>query len=161
MRLPRCNWMASAVLLGFSFLQYGDRYRLNEMPFAKVQELTSDPVKARALTKQGNIDFFVGTAVQGKAVTLTGELTDANCYLAQSRHGYDHAFCARYCAAAGSSLVFLPDQDSKVYVVIPASAGGKIPRDALERIGIPATIVHGHTLTAHGVDILTIDSVES
>jgi hypothetical protein len=153
--------MASVVLLGFSFLQYGDRYRLNEMPFDKVQELTSDPGKARSMAKQGNIDFFVGTAIQGKAVTLTGELTDANCYLAQSRHGYDHAFCARYCAAAGSPLVFLPDQDSKVYFVIPASDGGRIPRDVLDRIGIPGTVVHGHTLSSHGIDALTVDSVSS
>jgi hypothetical protein len=152
--------MASLMVLGLWSMQYGDRNNLNDMPFAKVQAMTADEAKARAMAKQGNIDFFVGTPVQGKSVTLTGELTDANCYLSQDQHAYDHAFCAKYCMAAGSPPIFISDQGGKVYLVLPPTDGAPVSHDALDRIGIPGIVVKGRLLNSHGVDALAVESVE-
>src|SRR6202140_2318642 len=80
--------------LGLCAFQFGDRNGLNNMPFGQVQTLVSDLAKARRLAGQGNIDLLAGETVPGKAVSLRGEITDANCYLGSHAHGYDHAFCA-------------------------------------------------------------------
>ena len=103
---------AIAIVLLCAF-QFGDRNELNKMPFAKVQPLASDLEKAERLAKQGNIDLFAGQHEPGKVVTLRGEVTDANCYLGTHIHAYDHAFCAKLRAAAGSPLVFVSDRANK------------------------------------------------
>src|ERR1035438_624756 len=90
-------------------MQFGDRSGLNNMSFAQVQALVSDLGKAQLLAKQGNIEFLGGQVVPGQEVRLRGEFTDANCYLGYRTHAYDHAFCAKLCVAAGSSLVFVSD----------------------------------------------------
>src|SRR3981189_868817 len=97
--------LSAIATLGLCAFQFGDRYGLNNMPFGQVQLLVSDLAKARRLGKQGNIYLLVGQPVPGKAVSLRGEITDANCYLGSHTHGYDHAFCAKMCAAAGNTLV--------------------------------------------------------
>src|SRR5580704_4522778 len=109
--------------LGLCAFQFGDRNELNKMPFAKVQALVDDSARARRLAKEGNIDFLAGQAVPGKTVRLRGEVTDANCYLGSHTHAYDHAFCAKFCAAAGSPLLFVPDQGGQVYLVLNQQNG--------------------------------------
>src|SRR6266481_5246286 len=96
--------LSAIATLGLCAFQFGDRYGLNNMPFSQVQALVSDLANARRLAKQGNIDLLVGQTVPAKAVSLRGEITDANCYLGGHAHGYDHAFCAKMCAAAGDTL---------------------------------------------------------
>ena len=98
------------------------------MSFAQVRALVSDLEKARRLAKQGNIEFLCGQDVSGQAVRLRGEFTDANCYLGYRTHAYDHAFCAKLCVAAGSSLVFVSDHQSKVYVVLTGKNGVRFPK---------------------------------
>ena len=97
--------LAALALCAF---QFGDRYGLNSMPFAQVQRLASDLATAKKMAMQGNIDLFVGETMQGRAVNVRGEVSDANCYLGAHRHFYDHAFCAKMCASAGGPLVFVP-----------------------------------------------------
>src|SRR6202163_3048913 len=101
--------LSAIATLGLCAFQFGDRNGLNSMPFGQVQPLVSDLAKARRLAKQGNIDLLVRQTVPGKAASLRGEITDSNCYLGSHTHGYDHAFCAKLCAAAGSPLVFVSD----------------------------------------------------
>src|SRR3979411_516090 len=108
--------LSAIATLGLCAFQFGDRNGLNSMPFERVQPLVSDLAKARRLAKQGNIDLLVGQTVPGKAANLRGEITDANCYLGSHTHGYDHAFCAKMCAAAGSPLVFVSDQGGEIYL---------------------------------------------
>src|ERR1700688_3261635 len=93
--------------LGLCAFQFGDRNELNKMPYAEVETLVSDLAKAKTLAKQGNIDLLVGQVEPGDTVRVRGEITDANCYLGSHVHAYDHAFCAKLCAAAGSPLVFI------------------------------------------------------
>jgi hypothetical protein len=131
------------------------------MPFAKVQTMVPELSKAQALAKQGNIDLLAGTSVQGKDVSLRGELTDANCYLNSGDHAYDHAFCAKFCAAAGSPIVFIADDGGKVYVVLTAKNGVPLPQTALDQLGVPGIVVKGKMLSAHGVDAIAVESAGS
>jgi hypothetical protein len=148
--------------------QYGDRSGLNSAPFSQVKKMAGDEGKARAAAKQGNIDFFAGRAVEGQAVSLRGELTDANCYLSTKYHGYDHAFCAKYCVATGSPVVFLSDQNSQLYLVITPKDGEPLPETVLDRIGVPGVVVKGRLLAKPGANqpggaalpTLAVESVE-
>jgi len=129
------------------------------MPFEQVQPLVSDLAKARSLAKQGNIDLLVGQTVPGKAVSLRGEITDANCYLGSHAHGYDHAFCAKLCAAAGSPLLFVSDQGGEIYLVLSERNGIRFPEDVLDRIGVPGIAVKGKVLDAGGMRALAVEGL--
>ena len=129
------------------------------MPFGQVQPLVSDLAKARRLARQGNIDLLVGQTVPGKAVSLRGEITDANCYLGSHTHGYDHAFCAKMCAAAGNTLVFVSDQGGEIYLVLSERNGIRLPGNVLDRIGVPGAAVKGKVLDAGGMRALAIEGL--
>src|SRR5579872_68923 len=75
------TFLAVLTALGLCAFQFGDRYGLNGMPFSQIQPLVSDLAKAQRMAKQGNIELHARQPVRGEAVTLRGELTDANCYL--------------------------------------------------------------------------------
>jgi hypothetical protein len=152
-------FLAALVAIGLCAFQFGDRYGLNGMPFAQVQPLVSDLAKAHRMAKQGNIELHAGQPVQGQAVTLRGELTDANCYLGNHTHGYDHAFCAKLCAAAGSPLVFVPDQDREVYLVLNQLNGIRFPENVLDRIGVPGVVVKGRALDGQGLHALAVEGL--
>ena len=69
---------------GLCAFQFGDRNKLNKMPFTQAQQLVSDLPKARRMAKQGNIDLLVGQAELGEAASLRGEVTDAKLLCGQS-----------------------------------------------------------------------------
>src|ERR1700674_3341 len=151
--------VSAIATLGLCAFQFGDRYGLNNMPIGQVQPLVSDLAKARRLAKKGNIDLLVGQTVPGKAVSLRGEITDANCYLGSQAHGYDHAFCAKLCAAAGSPLVFVSDQGGEIYLVLSERNGIRLPENVLDRIGVPGTVVKGKVLDAGGMRALAVEGL--
>jgi hypothetical protein len=147
-----------AVLLLAAF-QFGDNNGLNNMSFAQVQRLISDLPKAQKMANAGNLELLAGRPVRGEVTTLHGELTDANCFLGTHTHGYDHAFCAKFCAAAGSPLLFVSDQGGAVYVVLTATNGVPLPENVLNLIGVPGILVQGRTFEANGVRALAVESV--
>jgi hypothetical protein len=151
--------LAALIVLGLCAFQFGDRNELNQMPFAEVQPLVSNLVKARSLAKQGNIDLFVGQVERGETVKLRGEVTDANCYLGSHTHAYDHAFCAKLCAAAGSPLLFVSDQGGPAYLVLNQENGIRLPADLLDRIGVPGIVVKGKVLNADGLRVLAVEGI--
>jgi hypothetical protein len=151
--------LGSIAALALCAFQFGDRKELNKMPFTEVQPLVSDAAKARRLAKQGNIDLLIGQAVPGRAVSLRGEIADANCYLGSHVHAYDHAFCAKLCAAAGSPLVFIPDQGQEIYLVLSEWNGIRLPENVLDRIGVPGIMVKGKALNSGGVRALAIEEL--
>jgi len=151
--------VSAIATLGLCAFQFGDRYGLNNMPFGQAQSLASDLAKARRLAKQGNIDLLVGETVPGTAASLRGEITDANCYLGSHSHGYDHAFCAKMCAAAGSPLVFVSDQGGEIYLVLSERNGMRLPENVLDRIGVPGTVVKGKVLDAGGMRALAVEGL--
>lgn len=151
--------LSAVFALGLCAFQFGDRNELNKMPYAEVQPLASDLAKARTLAKQGNIDLLVGQVEPGETVRVRGEITDANCYLGRHVHAYDHAFCAKLCAAAGSPLVFIADQDGKVYLVLSVKNGVKLPENVLDRIGVPGIVVEGKLFEASAIHALAIQAL--
>ena len=151
--------LSAIATLGLCAFQFGDRYGLNNMSFGQVQLLVSDLAKGRRLAKQGNIDLLVGQTVPGKTASLRGEITDANCYLGSHTHGYDHAFCARLCAAAGSPLVFVSDQGGEIYLVLSERNGIRLPENVLDRIGVPGIVVKGKMLDAGGIRTLAVEGL--
>jgi hypothetical protein len=158
------KWLMATVLLltaGVSLcaFQFGDRNSLNSMPFAQVQLLVSDLPKARKMASAGNIELLAGQNLSGKAVSLRGEITDANCFLGSHTHAYDHAFCAKLCAAAGSPLLFIPDQGGQIYVVLSAKNAVRLLRTVLDQIGVPGIVVSGKLLDAGGLPALALDDI--
>lgn len=151
--------VSAIATLGLCAFQFGDRNGLNNMPFGQVQALVSNLAKARRLARQGNIDLLAGETVPGKPVSLRGEITDANCYLGSHAHGYDHAFCAKLCAAAGSPMLFVSDQGGEIYLVLSERNGIRLPEDVLDRIGVPGTAVKGKVLDAGGMRALAVEGL--
>lgn len=145
--------------MGLCAFQFGDRYGLNSMSFSRVQPMVSDLARARRMAKQGNVDLLVGQTVPGKAVSLRGEVTDANCYLGSHTHAYDHAFCAKLCAAAGSPLLFVPDQGGQVYLVLGEQNGVRLPENILDRIGVPGIVVKGKVSDSDGLHALAVEAL--
>ena len=149
--------LSAIATLGLCAFQFGDRYDLNNMPFAQVQALVSDLAKAQKMAKQGNVELLAGETMPGSAVSLRGEVTDANCYLASHTHAYDHAFCAKLCAAAGSPLLFISDQGGQVYLVLTERNGLRLPEEVLDRIGVPGVMVKGKTFEPEGLRALAVE----
>jgi hypothetical protein len=149
--------LSAIATLGLRAFQFGDRYDLNNMPFAQVQALVSDLAKAQKMAKQGNVELLAGETMPGSAMSLRGEVTDANCYLGSHTHAYDHAFCAKLCAAAGSPLLFISDQGGQVYLVLTERNGLRLPEEVLDRIGVPGVMVKGKTFEAEGLRALAVE----
>ena len=148
-----------AVLILAAF-QFGDNNGLNNMPFAKVRLLLSNLPKAQKMAKEGNLELLAGQPVRGDSVSLRGELTDANCFLGTHTHAYDHAFCAKFCAAAGSSLLFVSDQGGVVYIVLTARNGVPLPESALNLIGVPGVLATGRAFDVNGLRALALEAVQ-
>jgi hypothetical protein len=151
--------LSAIAVLGLCSFQFGDRYGLNNMPFSQVQPFVSDLAHAQRMAKQGNIELDAGQALKGQSVRLRGELTDANCYLSTHTHAYDHAFCAKFCVAAGSPLLFVPDQGNQVYIVLTAQNGIKLPAGVLDQIGVPGILITGKILEADGLRALALQGL--
>lgn len=151
--------LGSIAVLGLCAFQFGDRYGMNSMPFARVQALVSDLARAQQMAKQGNIELDAGQGLNGNPVRLRGELADANCYLSAHNHAYDHAFCAKLCVAAGSPLLFLPDKDDQIYIVLTPQNGVRLPENVLDKIGVPGIVVTGKTIEANGLHALAVQGL--
>src|SRR5258708_21477659 len=70
-----------------------------------------------------------------------------------------YAFCAKFCVAAGSPLLFISDQCGVAYVVLTARNGVPLPENILNLIGVPGIAVKGTTLDANGVKTLAVENV--
>ena len=156
MLLSLAATLAACSLYAF---QFGDRNELNGMRFSQVQPLVSDLPKAKSLAHQGNIDLFAGNPLDGKPVQLRGELTDANCFVPTHTHAYDHAFCAKLCAASGSPLLFLSDRDNQAYVVLTSRNAVRLPDAVLDLIGVPGLVVRGKILNKEGIRSFAIEDL--
>lgn len=58
-----------------------------------------------------------GEPVQGKPVSLTGEIIDISCYLQVGKHGDKHKDCGQKCARHGQPIGLLTE-DGDVYTLI-------------------------------------------
>ncbi len=147
-------------VLVLAAFQFGDNNGLNSMPYVRVRRLVSDLPKAKKMASDGNLELLAGQPMRGEPVTLRGELTDANCFLGTHTHAYDHAFCAKFCVAAGSPVLFISDQGGVAYVVLTARNGVPLPENILNLIGVPGIAVKGRTLDANGVKTFAVENVQ-
>jgi len=146
-------------VLALSAFQFGDNNGLNNLPFAQVRRLVSELPKAQKMADEGNLELLAGQSVRGDSVSLRGELADANCFLGTHTHAYDHAFCAKFCAAAGSPLLFVADQGGVVYVVLTGKNGVPLPESALNLIGVPGVLATGRAFDVNGLHALALETV--
>jgi hypothetical protein len=157
------TWLLAALPLvagvGLCAFQFGDRNGLNNMPFAQVQPLVADLAKARQMANAGNIELLAGQSVAGKEVSLRGELTDANCFLTTHTHAYDHAFCAKLCAAAGSPLLFLPDAGGRPYLVLTEKNAVRLPDSVLDQIGVPGILIKARVLDSRDLPAIAVEGL--
>ena len=162
--LPGKKLLIAAVcllsVLALGAFQFGDNNGLNNMPFAQVRCLVSDLPKAQKMAGDGNLELLAGQPVRGDSVSLRGELADANCFLGTHTHAYDHAFCAKFCAAAGSPLLFVSDQGGVVYIVLTAKNGVPLPESALNLIGVPGVLAKGRAFDVDGLRALAVETVQ-
>src|SRR3989449_3435119 len=56
-------------------------------------------------------------AAPGKAVTITGQVIDINCYTTMGASGGGHKMCAKACAKAGVALAILSN-DGTIYMPV-------------------------------------------
>ncbi len=73
----------------------------------------------------------------GWAASLRRKVTDANCYLGSHTQAYDHAFCAKLRAAAGSPLVFCFRPCEQVYIVVSERSAVRLPKRFSIELGFP------------------------
>jgi hypothetical protein len=151
--------LASLAACSLFAFQFGDRNELNGMPFAEVQLLVSDLPKAKTLAQKGNIDLFAGNPIPGQSVRLRGEITDANCFLPTHTHAYDHAFCAKLCAASGSPLLFISDKGNQTYLVLTSRNAVRLSDKVLDQIAVPGILVRGKILNADGVRSIAVEDL--
>jgi hypothetical protein len=90
-------------------------------------------------------------------VSLRGKVTDANCYLGSHTQAYDHAFCAKLRAAAGQPFGFCFRPGGQVYIVVSERSAVRLPKEVLDRIGVPGVVVKGKAFEADGLRALAVE----
>lgn len=134
---------------------------MNDIPYAKVKTMLSNPqtaARAVKMAKANHVMLMGGHPIQGKRVTLKGELTGADCYLSDGLHGHDHALCSKACVAHGGPIVFLA-QNGSVYLALPHADGTAFPNSVLNELGVPGVTVTGNAGESNGIRYLSIHSV--
>ncbi len=103
--------------------------------------------------------FAAEKAAAPSDVTLTGEVLDLACYVAQGAKGPEHASCAVKCAAMGQP-VGLAASDGKVYLLLAdhadSSAFTKVKTLAGKKVEIK-----GEAAEKDGISALTVHSVKT
>ena len=93
-----------------------------------------------------------------KEMTISGEVVDVACYLAQGAKGEDHAKCAIACAKAGGALGILT-ADGKLYVSLLPDSHKNGPNHLLmDHVG-HLVEAKGYVRVKGGVNGLMIKSV--
>lgn len=136
---------------------------MNNLPYDSVRAMLSDPARrsqAMEMAKTHHVILMAGQPVEGRSVTLKGELTGANCYLSGGLRGHEHAMCAKACVSAGSPVVFIAE-DGTVYGVLTGVNGMPLPKEAYDDLGRPGVTVRGKAVKSHGLNMIAIESVAS
>ena len=100
---------------------------------------------------------FLPTISMAQEKTMTGEVLDLACYIAQGAKGKDHASCARACAKGGQPIGLLSD-DGKVYTLIGSHDNMKPYESAKDLAGTHVEIkgkVHAQGSLA-AIEVLSI-----
>lgn len=97
-------------------------------------------------------------AAAGEKVTMTGEVVDSTCYIAQGAKGEGHRECAQKCADGGVPLALLDDESGDI---VWLADGDHTPaNDTLREYAGQKVTVTGTLAERGGARLLTIESVE-
>ena len=163
MSLNRGLLVAVALCLAPPALRAQMQMNMNDLPYDSVKAILNDPVRgpqAMEMAKKMGVVLMAGMPVEGKEVTLKGEITGANCFLSGGLRGHNHAMCAKACVAAGTPVLFLADNGA-IYTVLTGKNGVALPAGTLDLLGRAGITVKGSILTTHGVKSLALQSVSS
>lgn len=97
-------------------------------------------------------------AAAGEKVTMTGEVVDSACYIAQGAAGAGHRECAQKCADKGIPLALLDDESGDI--VWLAGSDHTPANDTLREYAGQKVTVTGTLAERGGARLLTIESVE-
>lgn len=153
---------AAAVAVGLMAAQGSNSKDMNNWSYAKVKRLMSNPQTAKKVgmeAKKNHVLLMGGWSMGGKAVTMKGELTGADCYLSAGEHGHHHRLCTMACVSHGGPIVFI-GSNGTTYLVLPPKDGAHFPMEVLNDLGRPGVTVHAHEIDSHGIKALSVDSVQ-
>lgn len=163
LKCRRCSLLGLVALGGAAILlaqSMQSKMDMNDLPYAKVKAMLADPaqkIDAMHMAKMNHVVLMAGLPVEGKAVTWSGELTGANCYLSLGLRGHNHALCAKACVAAGSPVIFIHDR--RVYTVLTGSDGMPLPAEAYDALGVAGATVRGQLVDSPGTPAIALQSV--
>lgn len=107
-------------------------------------------------------------AVDGKKVTLTGEMIDTWCYVSQimgssaAVTGTAHHVCAVWCAAGGIPVGLLNKEDNKVYMILSFEGDDtSVANEKILNLQSRELTVTGTAFELDGLTYLNIDEVVS
>jgi hypothetical protein len=93
-----------------------------------------------------------------KAITITGEVIDPNCFLIHGARGIDHKACAEMCAKAGTTLAILDEKTNTLYIPIAVEHAKNPNEKALPFAGERVTVT-GQAVVKYGYHAIAIKSV--
>ena len=88
-----------------------------------------------------------GKPVEGKSITVVGEIIDLSCYLQVGKHGDKHRECGQKCVRNGQPVGLLKE-DGTVYLLIDEEHDPR--RDGLTAFREKAIDAMAHIVTVHG-----------
>ena len=107
-------------------------------------------------------------AIQGKQVTLTGEMIDTWCYVSQIMGsssvvvGTAHHVCAVWCAAGGIPVGLLNNEDKKVYMILSFEGDDtSVANEKLLNLQSHELTVKGTAFDLDGLSYLNVEEVIS
>jgi len=106
------------------------------------------------------------SAMEGKKVTLTGEMIDTWCYVSQIMGsssavlGTAHHVCAVWCAAGGIPVGLLDNQDNKVYMILSFEGDDtSVANEKLLNLQSHELTVKGTVFDLDGLSYLNVEEV--
>lgn len=92
--------------------------------------------------------------------TITAQVVDQSCYLAQGLHGADHKMCAEVCAKAGVPLVFL-GEDGQLYLPVSSAMPSAGFNEQLVEHAEENVRVTGKVAKKSGANSITVEKIEA
>lgn len=118
------------------------------MALAITNAFAADPKGAKEATK----------AAAPKSMTLTGEIVDMGCYLAEGAKGEAHKSCASMCISNGMPMGLLTN-DGKLYL-LTLNHDKADPYNSAKKMAAEKVTITGTMSERNGMKSLTVDDVK-
>lgn len=117
-------------------------------PYAELGKKSSRPWSVTTVTSS-----IMGKTLEGKTVSVVGEVVDLSCYLQVGKHGDKHRDCGQKCARNGQPIGILKE-DGSVYMLIDEEHDPR--RDGLTKLRAALIENMANIVKVHG----TLSEVE-